>query len=245
MPPALPPDPLHNGHLLIVDDDRELCQLLSDYLQREGFHVHAVHDGRQLWAALDAQSPDLMLLDIMLPGDDGLTLCRQLRVHSRLPIIMLTAKGDDIDRILGLEMGADDYLPKPFNPRELLARIKSVLRRSQAAPVTGEVRYFHFAGWTLDVATRQLIDRTGLVIPLSSREYHLLRAFVDHPQRLLTRDQLIDWTQGREATPFDRSIDMQISRLRKRLGDDPRHPHLIKTLRNEGYLLATPVRREM
>ena len=157
---------------------------------------------------------------------------------------MLTAKGDDTDRIVGLEMGADDYLPKPFNPRELLARIKVVLRRGRSKADFGEARRFHFAGWSLDVDTRQLVAPDGVVVPLGASEYRLLRVFLDHPQRILNRDQLLDLTQGREAAPFDRSIDVQVSRLRRRLRDDPRESVIIKTIRNEGYLLATHVNPE-
>ncbi len=187
---------------------------------------------------------DLVILDLMLPGDDGLVLCRNLRARSQIPIIMLTARGDDTDRIVGLEMGADDYLPKPFNPRELLARIKSILRRARSAPNEGEARRFHFAGWTLDADARQLVAPDGVLVPLGASDYRLLRVFLDHPQRVLNRDQLLDLTQGREAAPFDRSIDVQVSRLRRRLRDDPRESVIIKTVRNEGYLLAAHVSRE-
>ena len=234
-----------NDHLLIVDDDPGLRELLTDYLGRNGFRVSAVADGRGLWAALEREPVDLVILDLMLPGDDGLALCRHLRARSRMPIIMLTARGDDTDRIVGLEMGADDYLPKPFNPRELLARIKGVLRRSRN-PVgePGEVKRFHFAGWSLDVAARQLVAPDGVLIPLGASEYRLLRVFLEHPQRVLNRDQLLDFTQGREAAPFDRSIDVQVSRLRRRLRDDPREAAMIKTVRNEGYLLTVQVRPE-
>ncbi|HOB60601.1 MAG TPA: response regulator [Candidatus Competibacteraceae bacterium] len=230
--------------LLIVDDDPGLRELLTDYLGRNGFQVDSVADGRGLWAVLEQHTPDLIILDLMLPGDDGLVLCRNLRARSQIPIIMLTAKGDDTDRIVGLEMGADDYLPKPFNPRELLARIKVVLRRGRSKADFGEARRFHFAGWSLDVDTRQLVAPDGVVVPLGASEYRLLRVFLDHPQRILNRDQLLDLTQGREAAPFDRSIDVQVSRLRRRLRDDPRESVIIKTIRNEGYLLATHVNPE-
>ena len=232
-------------HLLIVDDDPGLRELLADYLGRNGFRVSGVADGRGLWAALEREPVDLVILDLMLPGDDGLVLCRTLRARSPIPIIMLTARGDDTDRIVGLEMGADDYLPKPFNPRELLARIKSILRRARSVPAEpGETRRFHFAGWTLDVDARQLIAPDGVLVALGASDYRLLRVFLDHPQRVLNRDQLLDLTQGREAAPFDRSIDVQVSRLRRRLRDDPRDAVLIKTVRNEGYLLAAQVNRE-
>ena len=234
-----------SDHLLIVDDDPGLRELLADYLSRNGFRVSGVADGRGLWAALEREPVDLVILDLMLPGDDGLVLCRTLRARSSLPIIMLTARGDDTDRIVGLEMGADDYLPKPFNPRELLARIKSILRRSRSAPAEpGETRRFQFAGWTLDVDARQLVAPDGVLVALGASDYRLLRVFLDHPHRVLNRDQLLDLTQGREAAPFDRSIDVQVSRLRRRLRDDPREAALIKTVRNEGYLLAAQVRRE-
>jgi two-component system OmpR family response regulator len=234
-----------NDHLLIVDDDPGLRELLADYLGRNGFRVTGVGDGRGLWAALEQAPVDLVILDLMLPGDDGLVLCRTLRARSPMPIIMLTARGDDTDRIVGLEMGADDYLPKPFNPRELLARIKSILRRARSAPAEpGEARRFQFAGWTLDVDARQLVASDGVLVPLGASDYRLLRVFLDHPQRVLSRDQLLDLTQGREAAPFDRSIDVQVSRLRRRLRDDPRESVMIKTVRNEGYLLAAHVSRD-
>ena len=234
-----------SDHLLVVDDDPGLRELLADYLGRNGFRVTGVADGRGLWAALEGEPVDLVILDLMLPGDDGLTLCRTLRARSPMPIIMLTARGDDTDRIVGLEMGADDYLPKPFNPRELLARIKSILRRTRSLPAEpGETRRFQFAGWTLEVADRQLIAPDGVLVPLGAGEYRLLRAFLEHPRRVLNRDQLLDWTQGREAAPFDRSIDVQVSRLRRRLRDDAREAALIKTVRNEGYLLTAQVDRE-
>ncbi len=234
-----------SDHLLVVDDDLDLRELLADYLGRNGFQVTGVADGRGLWAALEQVPVDLVILDLMLPGDDGLVLCRTLRARSPIPIIMLTARGDDTDRIVGLEMGADDYLPKPFNPRELLARIKSILRRARSLPAEpGEVRRFQFAGWTLDVEARQLISPDGILVPLGASDYRLLRVFLEHPQRVLNRDQLLDLTQGREAMPFDRSIDVQVSRLRRRLHDDPRDAVLIKTVRNEGYMLAAPVHRD-
>jgi two-component system OmpR family response regulator len=234
-----------NDHILVVDDDAGLRELLADYLDRNGFHVTGVVDGPGLWQALEQEAVDLIILDLMLPGEDGLVLCRNLRARSNIPVIMLTARGDETDRIVGLEMGADDYLPKPFNPRELLARIKVVLRRSRQQPVEpGETRRFHFAGWMLDTVARHLVTPAGVVMPLSGGEYRLLRVLLEHPNRVLSRDQLLDLTQGREAGPFDRSIDVQISRLRRRLGDDPRTAALIKTLRNEGYLLAASVRRE-
>ena len=231
-------------HILIVDDDAETRRLLQEYLQKQGYRVSAAADGKALRGALDAALPDLIVLDLMLPGDDGLRLCRDLRTRSNVPVIMLTARGEETDRIVGLEMGADDYLAKPFNPRELLARIKSVLRRARALPGNLEpetVKSFRFAGWSLDVATRNLTSPDGVVVPLSGSEFKLLRAFLAHPHRVLTRDQLIDLMISRDAGPFDRAIDVQVSRLRQRLGDDAREPRIIKTIRGEGYVLAAPV----
>jgi two-component system OmpR family response regulator len=234
-----------NDHILIVDDDPELRELLRNYLSKNGFRVTAVAGGPGMKTALEHERIDLIILDLMLPGEDGLVLCRNLRVDSEIPVIMLTARGDDMDRILGLEMGADDYLPKPFNPRELLARIKGVLRRTRRLPdEPSEVRRFRFNGWVLDTTARHLMTPEGVVMPLGGGEYRLLRVFLERPQRVLNRDQLLDLTQGREATPFDRSIDVQVSRLRRRLRDDPRNPAIIKTVRNEGYVLATSVSRE-
>ena len=231
-------------HVLIVDDDKEIRNLLCEYLQKQAYRVTAVADGRALRAALDAGHPDLIVLDVMLPGEDGLQLCRDLRTRSNVPIIMLTARGEETDRIVGLEMGADDYLAKPFNPRELLARIKSVLRRSRSLPENLEpeaVKSFRFAGWLLDAATRNLTSPDGVVVPLSGTEFKLLRIFLAHPNRVLTRDQLIDLMISRDAGPFDRAIDVQVSRLRQRLHEDAREPRIIKTVRGEGYVLAAQV----
>ncbi len=231
-------------HILIVDDDAEIRDLLSQYLVKSGFRVTAVADGRGMWQALDAGRTDLIVLDVMLPGDDGLTLCRNLRARSDTPVIMLTARGDETDRIVGLEMGADDYLAKPFSARELLARIKAILRRARSLPENLQAeraRHLHFADWALDTAHRHLVSATGVVTPLSGAEYRLLRIFLGHPNRVLNRDQLVDLTQGKEADPLDRSIDVQVSRLRHRLNDDPREPRLIKTVRGEGYVLAVTV----
>lgn len=234
-------------HLLVVDDDVELRALLRDYLGQAGFRVTAVEDGKQMQRALDAARYDLIILDVMLPGEDGLSLCRRLRVGSRVPILMLTARGDEVDRIVGLEMGADDYLPKPFNPRELLARVKSILRRAGSLPeqlADEDVLSFAFQGWTLDTRTRRLLSPEGVLVDLSGAEYKILRVLLEHPNRVLSRDQILEFTQGREAGAFDRAIDMQIARLRRKLHDDPREPGLIKTVRNEGYVLAVPVARQ-
>jgi two-component system OmpR family response regulator len=234
-------------HILVVDDDREIRDLLQEYLTRNGYRTSAVGDGKGMWRALESSHIDLIVLDLMLPGDDGLELCRNLRVDSKVPVIMLTAKGDDMDRILGLEMGADDYLPKPFNPRELLARIKVVLRRTSTMPWSeaeeSEYLPICFSGWQLDPVTRHLTGEDGVVVPLSGAEYRLLQVLLAHPNRVLNRDQLLDLTQGRESDPFDRSIDVLISRLRKRLGDDPKTPQIIKTVRGEGYILSSRVSR--
>jgi two-component system, OmpR family, response regulator len=233
-------------HLLLVDDDPELRELLSDYLGRAGYRVTAVADGREMQKAMEAAPHDLVILDLMLPGEDGLSLCRRLRAGSRIPILILTARGDEIDRIVGLEMGADDYLSKPFNPRELLARIKSILRRAGSLPenlAAEDVHRFSFAGWTLEVHGRRLRSPAGVVVDLSGVEYKVLRVLVEHPDRVLSRDQLLEFTQGREALPFERGIDVQIGRLRRKLGDDAREPRLIKTVRNEGYVLAVEVEK--
>jgi two-component system, OmpR family, response regulator len=235
-------------HILIVDDDAEIRSLLSQYLQKNGLLVTAVANGRAMWQALDAGRIDLIVLDLMLPGEDGLTLCRNLRAKSAdVPVIMLTARGEETDRIVGLEMGADDYLAKPFSARELLARIKAILRRARSLPENlrpDNARHIRFADWVLDTAQRQLVSASGVATPLSGAEYRLLRIFLSHPNRVLNRDQLVDLTQGKEADPLDRSIDVQVSRLRHRLVDDSREPRLIKTVRGEGYVLAVTVRAE-
>jgi two-component system OmpR family response regulator len=231
-------------HLLVVDDDTELRNLIGDYLRKNGYRVSLAADGNAMRKNLADHAIDLIVLDLMLPNEDGLVLCRNLRVHSNIPVIMLTAKGDETDRIIGLEMGADDYLSKPFNPRELLARIKSVLRRAQALPDPQEAkggRYLRFAHWQLDTVARNLMAENGLVVALSGAEYRLLKIFLEHANRILSREQLLDMTQGKDAEPFDRSIDVQISRLRHRLGDDAKEPAIIKTVRGEGYVMATEV----
>lgn len=231
-------------HILIVDDDAETRSLLREYLQKQGYRVTTAADGKAMRAAMQGTAPDLVVLDLMLPGEDGLQLCRDLRARSNLPVVMLTARGEETERIIGLEMGADDYLAKPFNPRELLARIKSVLRRARSLPenlAPEAAKAFRFAGWSLDVATRNLTAADGLVVPLSGAEFKLLRIFLAHPNRVLTREQLIELMKPRDAGPFDRAIDVQVSRLRQRLRDDAREPRIIKTVRGEGYVLAAPV----
>jgi two-component system, OmpR family, response regulator len=237
----------HIDHVLIVDDDREIRDLVSAYLKKNGLRVTIAADGRQMRSFLDADRVDLIVLDIMMPGDDGLVLCRELRAgkHKTTPVIMLTARNDETDRIVGLEMGADDYLAKPFAARELLARIKAVLRRTRMLPPSLHVietgQLLVFGEWQLDTVARHLIDNNGTAIALSGAEYRLLRVFLDHPQRVLSRDQLLNLTQGRDAELFDRSIDLLVSRVRQRLRDDAREPAYIKTVRSEGYVLAMSV----
>jgi len=230
------------GKLLVVDDDREIRDLLSRYLGRQGFKVETAADGREMDRRLAEGRFDLVVLDIMLPGEDGLSLCRRIRAQSALPVIMLTAVAEETDRIVGLEMGADDYLVKPFNPRELLARIKAVLRRSGAGRSrdTGG-RVLSFAGWRVDLAKRELTSPDGVLVPLTGGEFDLLAAFVEHPQRVLSRDFLLDHAKGRDAQPFDRSIDVQLSRLRRKIEADPRDPQVIKTVRSGGYIFTPAV----
>ena len=233
--------------ILIVDDDQEIRRLLVDYLVRNGLTAIPARDGREMWHALERHAVDLIVLDLMLPDTDGLTLCRDLRARTptaTIPVMMLTARGEDADRIVGIEMGADDYLVKPFNPRDLLARIKTILRRTRALPPNlrpESTRCLSFAGWCLDTATRVLTAPDGVVTPLSGGEFRLLRILLEHPNRVLNRDQLTEMIHGREADAYDRAIDVQISRLRQRLRDDSREPQLIKTVRGEGYVLASIV----
>jgi two-component system OmpR family response regulator len=231
-------------HILIVDDDAEIRGLLGDYLRKNGYRASVAADGKALWAALARGKVDLIVLDLMLPGEDGLALCRRLRAESDMPVIMLTARGEETDRVVGLEMGADDYLVKPFSPRELLARIKGVLRRFRSLPRSlraDAARNIRFAGWRLDTVARHLVSPEGVVTSLSGAEYQLLRVFLSHPNHVLSRDQLMVLSKGREADPADRSIDLRVSRLRHRLGDDPSNPQIIKTVRGEGYVLAAAV----
>lgn len=237
-----------SDHILIVDDDREIRELLTTYLVKNGMRVVAVPTGRHMRAALEESGPfDLIVLDLMLPGEDGLTLCRDLRTgkYKATPILMLTARGEEADRILGLEMGADDYLVKPFAARELLARVRAVLRRARMLPpnmrLTEGTPKLAFGEWQLDTIARHLLDDDGLMVALSGAEYRLLRVFLDHPQKVLSRDQLLSLTQGRETEPFERSIDLLVSRLRQRLRDDAREPRYIKTVRSEGYVFSSAV----
>jgi two-component system OmpR family response regulator len=240
--------PKPNDHILIVDDDREIRELLTAYLVKNGLRVAAVPTGRHMRAALEESGPfDLIILDLMLPGEDGLTLCRDLRTgkYKAIPILMLTARSEEADRILGLEMGADDYLAKPFSARELLARIRSVMRRTRMLPPNmrqaESAQKLAFGEWQVDTTARHLLDASGTMVALSGAEYRLLRTFLDHPQKVLSRDQLLSLTQGREAELFERSIDLLVSRLRQRLRDDAREPRYIKTVRSEGYVFASAV----
>ena len=234
-------------HILIVDDDRDIRTLAAEYLERSGMRVTLAANGREMRAALDKGAVDLVVLDLMLPGEDGLTLCRDLRASERknMPVLMLTARNEEADRILGLEMGADDYLVKPFAARELLARIRSVLRRTRMLPpnlqITEAATVLAFGPWRLDTTARHLLDDNDVIVALSGAEYRLLRVFLDHPQRVLNRDQLLNLTQGREAELFERSIDLMVSRLRQRLRDDAKEPRYIKTVRSEGYVFAAMV----
>jgi two-component system OmpR family response regulator len=230
-------------HVLIVDDDRELLRLLARFLERHGLRISTARDGREMRQALADWRIELIVLDLMLPGENGLTLCRQLRATSSMPIIMLTAMGEETERIIGLEMGADDYLPKPCSPRELLARIRSVLRRtrSTATSQSQRARILVFERWQLDLARRRLRSPDGFIVDLSPTEFELLAAFAEHPQQVLSRDQLLDLAHGRGAAPFDRTIDIQVSRLRRKIEPDPNSPELITTVRGGGYLFTPSV----
>ncbi len=233
-------------HVLIVDDDREIRRLVGRFLTENGLRAMAVADTREADQALAQHGFDLIVLDLMLPGEDGLAFARRLRQRSALPILMLTARGDETDRIVGLEIGADDYLAKPFNPRELLARIRAVLRRSGepergAGPRAGRARVHRFAGWTLDVVRRELRRADGALVPTTDTELDLLAVFAENPQRVLSRDHLLDRLRGREAQAFDRSIDVAVMRLRRKIEADPAKPELIKTVRNGGYVFTPDV----
>ncbi len=238
-------------HILVVDDDGEIRRLVAKFLRENGFHVIAARDGLEMQDYLGSARVDLIVLDVMLPGTNGLDLCRELRRTSSLPVIMLTAKGDDTDRIVGLEIGADDYLAKPFNPRELLARINAVLRRS-LNPGSGDSasgrpprspRAYVFNGWQIDLLKRELLNPAGIIIDLSAAEYGLLVTFAEASQRVLSRDHLLDAARNRQATGFDRSIDVLVSRLRRKIDSDDSDEatSLIKTVRGQGYMFAAPV----
>ena len=236
-----------NTHILVVDDHSEIRDLLKRFLEQHGLRVSCARDGKEMKRLLEEREFDLLVLDLMMPGEDGLTLCRELRVKSNLPIIMLTAMGEETDRIIGLEMGADDYLAKPFNPRELLARIKAVMRRTQAETQPAAetlTRDLRFDRWLLDVNRRELVDEDGVGLSLSTAEFDLLKVFLERPQRVLSRDQLLDLARGREAVAFDRAIDTLVSRLRRKLERDPKNPELIKTIWGGGYLFAADVTQE-
>ncbi len=230
-------------HLLIVDDDREIRTLLSTFMSRNGFRVTTAADARQAMTSFAAARVDLALVDIMMPGEDGLALCRKIMAHGNTPIILVTAMADDTDRIIGLELGADDYVVKPFNPRELLARIRAVLRRSSVAldTVDNVAPLYRFGGWELDAAKRTLRAPEGVLVPLGSSEFDLLLTFLERPQRVLNRDQLLDLAHGRAANVLDRSIDVQISRLRRKIEPDALDPTVIKTVRGDGYIFTPDV----
>jgi len=232
-------------HVLIVDDDRRIRAMLGQFLSERGLTVSEAGDGQTMFAMLKQSRIDVVILDVMLPGEDGFTLCRRLRADSTLPVILLTAINDAADRVAGLELGADDYVAKPFDPRELLARIRAVLRRlgnSHAPqPEAREPAIYAFSGWTLDPRRRALRNRHNVLVDLTSGEFDLLLAFVEYPQRILHRDRLLDLARGRVNQAFDRSIDVQISRLRRKIELDPAQPQLIKTIRSEGYIFTADV----
>jgi two-component system OmpR family response regulator len=233
-----------NGHILVVDDQPEICDVVREYLTGEGYRVSTAHDGAGMRRVLSQSPADLVILDLMLPGEDGLTLARSLRSQSGVGIIILTGRGETVDRIIGLEMGADDYLPKPVHLRELLARVKSVLRRVQSGtddgpqPTRSRAR---FAGWNLDLSSRELLSPAGQGVRLTTGEFDLLSAFVNNANQVLSRDRLLDLARDREAGPFDRTIDVQVGRLRRKLEDDPQNPSLIKTVRGSGYIFTPAV----
>jgi DNA-binding response OmpR family regulator len=234
-------------HILVVDDQKEICEVVQQYLSSEGYRVSAAHDGTGMRRVMAQEEVDLVILDLMLPGEDGLTLARALREESTVGIIILTGRGETVDRIIGLEMGADDYLPKPFHLRELLARVKSVLRRAstraqneKAAGASARARA-RFAGWHLDLSTRELVSPTGGEVRLTTGEFDLLAAFVNNANQVLSRDRLLDLARNREAGPFDRTIDVQVGRLRRKLEPDPQKPTMIKTVRGTGYIFTPQV----
>lgn len=237
--------------ILVIDDDPAICDLLGKFLVKHGYTVTLLPHGKDLQQTLAAENFDLIILDIMMPGEDGFTLCNRVRKDWAIPVIMLTAVNEEIDKVIGLELGADDYITKPFNPRELLARVKAVLRRSQHEKKEfidpnqqnkAKTRLL-FAGWELDTATRQLLNPECSEVTLSAGEYSLLVILLEHPQRVISRDMLLDLTKQRTLDAFDRSIDVQISRLRQKLNDDPKQPRFIKTIRSGGYFFMQPVKK--
>lgn len=235
------------AHILVVDDNKEILELVSRSLTQNGYKVSTAENGQVMKKNLADSRIDLILLDLMLPGDDGMTLCRDVRTESNVPIIMVTAKGDEIDRVLGLEMGADDYIPKPFSTRELLARIKAVLRRTNEVSnpkQAEETKTYRFASWALDTAKRQLISSDDVVVPLSTGEFDLLLVLVERPQRVMDRDKLLDLSRGRTSVSFDRSVDTQISRLRRKIEKDSKNPEIIKTVWGGGYVFTPDVTTE-
>lgn len=233
-----------DAHILIVDDNRDIRDSLAKYLSKHGYRNSTAANAQEARNFLKTAAVNLVILDIMMPGEDGISLCQHLRATADMPVILLTAMDEDTDRVIGLEVGADDYVTKPFNPRELLARIKAVLRRTNSLPPKSRPlaeNKIHFDQWVLDGAQREVVGSDGVAVSLSTMEFHLLSAFLDHPKMVLSRDQLLDLTSGREAKVFDRAIDNQISRLRKKLEDDPKDPTLIKTVWGGGYMLTADV----
>lgn len=234
--------------IAVVEDDPEIRSLVGGLLTREGFDVALCTGAGELDRELERRRVDLVLLDLMLAGEDGLSICRRLRTEPLgTPVLMVTAKGDDLDRIIGLEVGADDYLAKPFNPRELVARVRAILRRTRDlhhAPASPQAETYRFAGWSLNAGSRSLQSPAGDPVDLTGGEFDLLMVFLTHPQRVLNREQLLDWTRGRSAGPFDRTVDVQLSRLRRKLGDVAKVPAVIKTVRGGGYLFSAAVERD-
>lgn len=231
--------------ILVVDDDQEILSLLEQYFTKSGFSVATASEGQEMLRYLNDQEPNIIILDIMLPGDDGFTLCRKVRQTSNVPIIMLTANSEEMDRVIGLELGADDYIGKPFSPRELLARVKALLRRSEVTASSMQpTRYIRFNEWRLDMQTQSLLHDNGEHLELSGSDYRLLQLFLQHPNEILNRDMISDATRGRESLPMERGIDVQISRLRQRLGDNGRNRRIIKTIRGSGYTLVAQVSHE-
>ena len=236
------------AHVLVVEDDGEMRNLVARLLREAGFRVSAARDGREMWELLEgpAATPDILLLDVMLPGASGLDLLRRLRERSRMPVMMLTARGEEMDRVLGLELGADDYVAKPFSPRELVARVRALLRRTSQGEAESDPRSrrLAFAGWVLDTARRELASPEGAAVDLSGAEYDLLLAFLEHPQRVLSREQLLEVAKRRVGVdPFDRTVDVQVSRLRRKIEPDGHSPPLIKTVRGAGYVFVADVAR--